>query len=74
MLNIAAWQGGATPPFDPPAFRPAAGAAPGRVRRPPNPIAGAAAERYSVVADDLADGILDGPAVPDKRSSRSARP
>ena len=32
------------------------------MRRPPNPVAGAAAERCPVVADDPADVILNGPA------------
>ena len=50
MLNIALWRGDAAPPFEPPASRAAAGAAGGRGRRPPNPVAGALiADRRTVM-------------------------
>ncbi len=61
-LTLRPGKGALRPPLDPPASRPAAGAAGGGVRRPPNPVAGAAAERCPVVADDPADVILNGPA------------
>ena len=53
---------GGSAPSDPVFFRPAAGAASGGVLHLPNPVAGAAAERCPVLADDPADMILDGPA------------
>ncbi len=49
---------GGRAPSDPAVFRPAAGAAGGGVLHPPNPVAGAAVERFPFVADGPADAIL----------------
>ena len=50
MLNTVLWRGDAAPPFEPPAFRAAAGQQADGGRRPPNPRAGARmAERRTIM-------------------------